>query len=151
RTPQVWIEAKIDRKIPVVDASSRTQRVILTLDKWPRGFAPNLPVTARIELERRQNVLLVNKDALIRFGREWVVFTVVKNKAQRIPVTIITEDERRVEVKGPLKVGDAVVVVGNEALFPFAPVRVVNGRTTKSSIPTKPSSSTDRGGTSAQR
>lgn len=151
RTPHVWLDAKIDRKLPVVDPMSRTQRVIITLEKWPRGYAPNLPVTAKIELERRPNALLVKKDALIRFGREWVVFTIKNNKAQRIPVEILTEDESRVEVKGSVKVGDPVVVVGNEALFPFAPVRVVGGTVADRGTKNKPSTKSEPRRTSAQR
>ena len=83
---------------------------------------------ARLSVGRVPNALVVHSDALTRIGASWVVFQVVAGKARRVEVRVLGEDDHRVAVSGKLTVGSQVVVVGNEALFPNAPVRVANPR-----------------------
>ena len=116
---------KIVRRFPMVDSVSRNLKVVVDLDKWPATFEPNSAVRAQLEVARHHDVLLVAKDAVTRFGNEWVVFSVLKGKAQRVVVTILAQEKSRVAVSGKFKAGDPIVVVGNEALFPNAPVRVI--------------------------
>ncbi|MCA9524591.1 MAG: efflux RND transporter periplasmic adaptor subunit [Myxococcales bacterium] len=117
-----FIRSRITRIHAGLDQTTRNQRLVVTLDGWPNHLVPEIPVEARLSLATHRNVLLVQQDALTRLGADWVVFVVRGGKAIRVPVTIVARDQQRVEVTGKLTAGERVVVVGNEALFPFAPV-----------------------------
>ena len=112
--------------LPVVDLASRNRTVVVPLKTPPAGYTPGLAVEARFGVGTLAGAIIVSKDALTRNGDRWVVFRVANGKAQQVGVTILGEDGLRVAVSGGLRLGDAVVVIGNEALFPNAPVNVVN-------------------------
>ena len=120
-----WQPGAITRLLPVADEKSRNQTAVVELPESSAGLTDGLPAEARVVLKVDENALLVNKDALTRFGDGWVVFTVKKNRAVPVPVEVIAEHEKKVSVRGNLKPEEPVVVVGNEALFPNARVRVV--------------------------
>ncbi len=119
--------AKITRLTAVADPVSRNRQAIIRIKKAPEGFVPGLPVEGNIIVREKNDALVVPKDALIRAGGGWVVFQVNQGKALRVPVQMLAEDGARVEIVGKVSPGAAVVFVGNEALFPFAPVRVISG------------------------
>jgi RND family efflux transporter MFP subunit len=121
-----WHKGRLTRVLPVVDPLSRNQTAVVALPAPPPGFTPGLAVEARLVVGRIADALVVSSDALSRLGARWVVFKVQTGKARRVAVRILGEDDRKVAVSGGLAAGDPVVVVGNEALFPNAPVRVVN-------------------------
>lgn len=123
-----WQQAAITRVLPTADAQSRNRTVVVSLPKTPPGNTPGQAVEARLSVGRVANALVVHSDALTRVGDSWVVFQVVAGKARRVEVRVLGEDDHRVAVSGKLTVGSQVIVVGNEALFPNAPVRVVNPR-----------------------
>ncbi|TNE49990.1 MAG: efflux RND transporter periplasmic adaptor subunit [Deltaproteobacteria bacterium] len=119
--------ATITRLSAVADPMSRNRQAILRIKEAPKGFVPGLPVEANVIVREKNDALVVPKDALIRSGGGWVVFQVKGGKALRVPVETLAEDGSRVEISGKVTPGAAVVFVGNEALFPFAPVRVISG------------------------
>lgn len=120
-----WHRSTIHRVLPVADPQSRNQTAVVTLAKPPSGLTAGQAVEARLSVGRIADTLVVSSDALSRFGKQWVVFKVSAGKAQRVPVKILGEDVKQVAVRADLRAGDQVVTVGNEALFPGAPVRVV--------------------------
>lgn len=117
-----WHRTQIRRLRPVADSTTRNQEAIALLSSPPKSFLPGLPVEALVIVGKRKDVLLVKKDALIRFGKGWVVYKVAKGKAIQIPVTLLNESKGMAAVAGRMSAGDPVVTVGNEALFPYAPV-----------------------------
>jgi len=123
-----WQQGAITRVLPMVDPLSRNRTVVVSLPKPPGGFTPGQAVEARLSVGRLAGALVVDTDALTRTGDTWVVFTVKAGKARRVEVKILGEDGRRIAVSGNLTAGQPVVVVGNEALFPNAAVRVVTPR-----------------------
>lgn len=116
-------KAKINRLLPTADANSRNRIAVVELSSPPAAFLPGLPVEARVIIDQRDDSLVVSKDALIRFGGGWVVYKVVGGKAKMVRIKVANEDAGKVQIRGPVAEGDAIVVVGNEALFPNAPVR----------------------------
>lgn len=124
---QGWLKANIGQLAPVTDTTSRNRQAILRLKNTPASFVPGLPVVARVVVQERDQALVIPKDALIRTGMDWIVFRVQDEKAQRVPVQVVVEEGSRVAVQGGLSEGDPIVYVGNEALFPSAPVQVVAG------------------------
>jgi len=117
-----WLDLRLKRLLPSADAHSRNRFGIAVVDKPPADFLPGLPVEARVVVAEKAKALLVPKDALIRAGGSWVLYKVKKGKAIQTPVQYKNEHEGQVEVAGNLAPGDPIVTVGNEALFPNAPV-----------------------------
>ena len=81
---------------------------------------------AQVELTLgvEERALLVPKDAIVRQAQSEVVYIVVDDVAQAVPVESGRATGDRVEVVGDLKPGQTVVVRGNERLAPGQKVRV---------------------------
>ncbi|PHR57070.1 MAG: hypothetical protein COA44_06675 [Arcobacter sp.] len=81
---------------------------------------------ARLSLEKSSvsDVLLVSRDAVIkRYGKD-VVFIVKDNKALMVPVRIITYEGKKTAISASeLKVGDRVIIKGNERIRPNQEIR----------------------------
>jgi multidrug efflux pump subunit AcrA (membrane-fusion protein) len=77
-----------------------------------------------LPVDRKSDVLVVPKDALVLGGPSPVVFVIdpetkeSKAKARPVPVQLGIATESWIEVKGELKPGQQVVVEGNERLRP---------------------------------
>lgn len=127
RSDGPWHEATIARVLPVADLASRNQTVVAPLYSPPQGVTPGMAVEAEVAVGKIPRALLLSLDALTRQGNQWAVFVVEEGKARQVIVEILGESDDRVAVTGSLKEGDQVVVVGNETLFPNAPVRMVGG------------------------
>ncbi len=88
-------------------------RLLPTQDRFFDGMQ------ARISLAKstKEDVLLVSRDAIIkRFGKD-VVFIVKEDKAVMIPVQIIGYEGEKVALSSSdLKVGDDVIIKGNERI-----------------------------------
>jgi RND family efflux transporter MFP subunit len=122
-------EGEIARIVPQADVRSRSfpVKVRLQNELLPDG-TPLLKsgMFARVSLPAasRQSVLLVPKDALVLGGKETQVYTVTpadpkkphEGKAEPVAVIIGVAYKGLVEVRGPLKAGQWVVVEGNERL-----------------------------------
>ena len=66
--------------------------------------------------EERVNVLFVPAEAVVRSGRETVVYVAAGDKAERRPVTIGVETEERVEVTAGITAGELVITQGQNGL-----------------------------------
>jgi multidrug efflux pump subunit AcrA (membrane-fusion protein) len=82
-------------------------------------------VRARLSLDTRFTSLAVHKDALVRNGDQTLVYTIADDKA--VPISVVagsTQGEFIAVSSDQLTVGMAIVVRGNERIFPGAPVRI---------------------------
>lgn len=82
-------------------------------DPMPASFRPELSVTARIELERLDDVLLVSRPSSLRAERETIsVFRLNagRDAAERVDVEIGRVSSRLAEVVAGLKQGDRIVL-----------------------------------------
>lgn len=87
--------------------------VDLQSDPLPASFRPELSVTARIELERVDDVLLVSRPSALRAENETIsVFRLNagRDAAERVDVEIGRVSSRLAEVVAGLKQGDRVVL-----------------------------------------
>lgn len=84
----------------------------------------------RVHRESLTNALLVPAIALVRRqqdGRETTgVFVAVDGTADWRPVKVLGQQEMNAAIEGPVKEGEAVLVLGHEELAPGGPIRVVN-------------------------
>lgn len=112
--------------IPVQNSSTRTRAVRLSVDLSgvpATQIAVGGTVTLKAPVSAARKVMTVPKDALLRGRGGWMVFAIVENKAQPRPIALGQAVGDRLEVKSGVKLGDIVVVRGNERLRPGQAVR----------------------------
>jgi len=129
KSPTVLINGKTyDSKIIGIllsgDEKTRTFPLKLRLLPSKDRFFDGMQARISLQKSRRQDVLLVSRDAIIkRFGKD-VVFIVKDNKAVMIPVRIIGFEDDRAALSSPeLTVGDDVIIKGNERILPDQEIR----------------------------
>lgn len=115
--------------LPTENPLTRTRTVRFTPEFEGRmeGLADAQSVTVNIPIGVAREVLTVHKDAIItRSGRQ-VVYVVTDDSAELRPVILGEASGGRIEVIDGLKLGDKVVIRGNERLQPGARVRIDTG------------------------
>ena len=126
--PDVSLPATIASRVPVKDAA-RTFLVRLALDD-PRGLAaPGMSARARFTLRRREPVVQVARDAVVRLPdgttRVWVVGNAGGSPvAQSRPVELGASLSQLIEVRRGLDDTPLVIVRGNEGLRENQPLTV---------------------------
>ncbi len=109
------VVARVRAVVPVGDEASRTIEVRLALKEGDAivGDAAKVFVPSAVA----RDVLAVPRDALVLREDNTYVFKVgPKNVAQRIVIETGSEDGTLVEVRGPIKPGEKVIVRGAERL-----------------------------------
>lgn len=140
-------------------------RIELENEPGPNGLLLKAGMLAQVALPvgSKANALLVPKDALVLGGESPVVFVVdpmprgeamqgpppaaglpkggpppgppPDGMARRVPVELGTATEDQIEVRGPLKPGELVIIEGNERMFPGQPVSIVNSDRPRAKAP----------------
>jgi multidrug efflux pump subunit AcrA (membrane-fusion protein) len=124
--PDQLLTGIVQHVVPVADARARTFPVHIRItNEFPDG-APLLMVgmLARVELPAgsQQTLPLVPKDALVLKRQERSVFVVTPNgtkgegKVRRVPVELGVALGGLIQVRGDIKAGDLVAILGNETL-----------------------------------
>jgi len=128
----IELTAIIRAVIPDENPRTRTRRVRLVTEfsGKKRSIAANQSVTVHVPAGEFRNVLTVHKDAVIeRKGRK-LVYVAKADRAEIRPVTLGEAVGSRFVVLRGLKVGDLVVVRGNERLRPGQQI-LYNGQVAK--------------------
>ncbi len=113
---------------PNASEATHTFPVIVTVDNSEGRLGAGMLVRAVLSLKQTFSSLAVSKDALVRQGNQTMIYTITDGKAAPIPVTTSSSNGELVAVTGPgLTEGMAVVVRGNERIFPGAPVMTADG------------------------
>ncbi len=108
-----------------VDTATRTIRVISEFDNADEALKPGLFMTVELELERREEALLVAEEALDPIGDRNFVYVIRDNRARRVEVRLGQRLPGEVEILSGVRAGEPVVVRGVQRLRNDAPVRVV--------------------------
>ncbi|HEX7052673.1 MAG TPA: efflux RND transporter periplasmic adaptor subunit [Burkholderiales bacterium] len=124
--PGRTFHGEIDAIDPVVDVSGRAIRLRARIANPKGELAPGLFARVQIELERRENALLVPEAAIFAEGTKRYVYRVVDGRALRTPVELGLRRPGEVEVLKGLARGDVVVTAGQQQVHDGARVDVVN-------------------------
>ena len=117
----------VSKIIPVVTTSSRDFRVRVSLGQSEQGLlSPGAFARGQIHVGRRENTLLVPKDALQTALGESYLFLVKEGRAKRSPVEVGWSEVERVEILEGAEEGDQVVVVGGSTLRDGDRVRILH-------------------------
>ena len=105
-----------------VDPVTRAVRVNAVFDNRDEALKPGMFITVELALERRDNAILVDEEALVPEGARQYVFVVRDNRAVRVEVKLGNRQQGTVEVVEGLKAGEQVIVRGTSRVRPNQPV-----------------------------
>lgn len=111
---------------PDVDPVARTYRVRLAFAATDDRMALGRTVTVSlIPGMTEDDVVPLPLAAVLGDGTGAAVWRITDNKAERVPVTLVTLRDEVALVRGPLAAGDQVVALGAQKIDPARPVRIV--------------------------
>jgi len=121
------IQSKLYASIAKGDKRTRTFPVKFKAKVNSDFLYEGMEVKINLPRSKKQNALMVPRDAVIkRFGQN-VIFLNVDGIANMLPVKILGYTQDNVAVSGPgLQEGASVVVKGNERIFPKQPIKSLN-------------------------
>jgi membrane fusion protein, multidrug efflux system len=115
--PGEKFKGRIARVSPIIDPATRTAPMEVEIPNPNFRLKPGMYARVDLEIDGRQNVLLVPKIALVDSeGRRGVYQPSEDNRATFKPVQVGIEDAERAEVLDGLHEGETVVSVGAGAL-----------------------------------
>jgi len=107
-----------------IDPATRTIRLISEFDNPDETLRPGLFLTIELDLETRNDALMVPEEALDPVGERAFVFVIRENRAHRAEVTLGQRLAGEVEILRGVSATDQVVVRGIQRLRNNAPVRI---------------------------
>ncbi|MEM1448842.1 MAG: efflux RND transporter periplasmic adaptor subunit [Planctomycetota bacterium] len=130
---RLQVVATEPKVVPRIDPKSRMFSLVARIEgESARGLSPGMSASAYLPVGKEQETLMLPKDALVyRPGGTGVMVVMgqdeggasVNGVAALMPVTVMFETDRDVAIApGAVRPGAAVIVEGNERLFPGTPV-----------------------------
>ena len=109
---------------PVANADTRTVRLEVHLDNPESKYLPGMYVKGEVALNKRDNILVVPYDAVIRVIDKTIVYKIQNGRALATDVKIGTRFDDLYEVVEGLTENDAVVITGQHRLTNGVAVRI---------------------------
>jgi multidrug efflux pump subunit AcrA (membrane-fusion protein) len=123
--PNELFRGSVVRISPTVDPESRTADVEIQIENKDHRLKPGMFARVSLVLERRDGVLLLSKDSLLRESGPTRVFVHDKGRASLREVMLGLEGEKYIELLSGLQDGDEVIVAGQYELTDGMPVNVI--------------------------
>jgi len=123
--PKEVFRGAVARISPTVDPESRTADVEIQVDNRDHRLKPGMFARVSLVVQRRDGVILLSRDSLVRESGLTRVFVHDSGKASLREVSLGLEGEQYVEVLTGLRVGDEVITAGQYELKDGMPVKVV--------------------------
>jgi membrane fusion protein, multidrug efflux system len=121
--PNYTLEGRIDVVEPVLDADSRSARILARVRNPGRKMRPGMSANIVTVLSERPNALTVPSEAIFVDGNQSYVFAIKPDSTvTRVPVQLGTRMSARVEVTSGLERDMRVVRAGHQKLFEGARV-----------------------------
>ncbi len=119
--PEDEYRARITELSPVIDPMTRTASVKAVINNTKRILKPGMTARIRINMEEKENVLVVPKETLIGD----YLFVLVDSTAEKRQVELGVIGDRNTEILSGIVENDMVVVVGQERLAGGEKVKAV--------------------------
>ncbi len=111
---------------PIVDSTTGTFKVVIALDESDATLRPGLFGKAQIILDKRENALLIDKDAVIREDRNTFAFVVNEDSTvTKTPITLGYQLQDHIEVLEGLTDNQSVVTTGKNNLSSGSKIKVI--------------------------
>jgi len=111
--------------LPYGDRNARTFPVRINLANPEYKIKSGMEAIVTFNLSGTKSALLIPKDAVVTAGNSRLIFLLSDNKVMPVNVEIVGYYDGNVAVEGELKLGDKVVIRGNERLRPGQTVLVL--------------------------
>lgn len=118
----------ITRFAYALDESTKTMATEIEIPNSDLALRPGMWAAVEIELQRKQNALLVPAEALVTEKNKNSVFVVRGGKAQKVSVTTGFDDGVNVEILQGCGSNDAVVVAGKQSVTDGQKVRATEAK-----------------------
>jgi len=116
-------EGSVVRLAPSVDPTTRTLRAEVQVDNADGILRPGMFIEATMIADRREEVPVVPREAVVERGGAKVVFVLTGQRVSRREVVLGLGDDEIVEVRSGLEPGERIVVRGLETLTDGTRVR----------------------------
>jgi membrane fusion protein (multidrug efflux system) len=121
-------DGKVTRFSYALDEATRTMLAEIELPNPKLELRPGMYATVKIGIERKEDALLVPIEALVQEKAGGSVFTIIDNKAKKLPVKTGFNDGTSVEIVSGIKPGQPVILVGKKALSDGQPVTATEAK-----------------------
>ena len=125
--PGLTLDGKIKYIGSVLDPKSRTFPIEVHIDNWDERLKPNMMANVHILLYRKQNEIVIPKDAIIDEGNTQAVFLKEGDIAIKRTVRIADVYQEDAMISEGLVAGDILIIAGNRDLVDSSRVRIING------------------------
>ncbi|MFA5156576.1 MAG: efflux RND transporter periplasmic adaptor subunit [Candidatus Omnitrophota bacterium] len=122
--PQEKFSGKVSKISPVVDLSTRTAPIEITVDNPKQQLKSGMFARVSLILEHRKDVPVILKEAIMGKEPSLYVYTIEDNRAMLKKIKLGIRQGPYFEVKEGLKEGDTVVTMGQQKLYENAAVAV---------------------------
>jgi membrane fusion protein (multidrug efflux system) len=109
-------QGAITRFAYALDESTKTMTTEIEISNSDLALRPGMWAVVEIELQKKENALLVPAEALVTEKNKNSVFVVRENKAQKVAVTTGFDDGVNVEILKGCAPDDAVIVAGKQSV-----------------------------------
>jgi RND family efflux transporter MFP subunit len=117
--PSVVLTGKVDRIVPNIDNPSRTFPVKVAIANEGRKLGVGLLASVSLPVGSARPATIVPKDAIVRTGPGEAVYRIgADDTAEMVLVTTGAASSDWIAVSGEIRVGDKIIVRGNERLAP---------------------------------
>jgi membrane fusion protein (multidrug efflux system) len=121
----------VERIAPVVDASTGTVKVTISLPReiaGPTGFLPGMYAEVTLVTEERQGIPVIPKAAVVHDEEQSFVFVIEGDRARKVKVTLGLQDSVQVEVREGPAVGAEIILAGQAGLKDSAKIARVDAQ-----------------------
>jgi HlyD family secretion protein len=126
--PGEKFNGRIARVSPILDPATRTAQMEIEIPNSDNRLKPGMYATIVLEVDTRENVLVVPKTALVDSeGQRGVYQPNDENRAQFKPVTVGLEDNEKAEILEGLREGEVVISTGAGALRRNDQLQIASG------------------------
>ncbi len=121
------INGQVERIAPTVDSSSGTFEVTVAIENKDHVLRPGLFAKAEVIYDQKKDVVVVNKDAIIREDEMAYVYELDgEDKVKRTTITLGYEMNDTIEITSGILAQQTVITTGKHNLTPDSFVKVVN-------------------------
>ena len=124
--PKDTLKAQINELSPVVNIETRTFKGKLLINNPDLKLRPGMFVKADIEIDRRDSVIVIQKEIILSGARGKTVYVIERGNAQARIIKTGLENEKFVEVTDGVRRQDRIVTKGYETLRNGSKVKIIN-------------------------
>ncbi len=114
--PGEIVEGRVTRIYPEADSATRTVRIETTVDNTAGRYMPGMYAVATLALNRRDNVLVVPFQSVVRNVDHHLIYRVVDGIARAVEVEVGIRSDEVLEIAAGIDDDDDIVVIGQHRL-----------------------------------